>query len=80
MSTLPNDISQANSGLHIKRFVDKISALDGRAKDYVMTVTDAKYLHSDITKLLLENISLRDTIDNIKHDDTITVQASGDDF
>jgi hypothetical protein len=40
--------------LHINRFVDAIKAAEARgSRDLVMSMRDAKDLHSDITKLLL---------------------------
>lgn len=40
--------------LHIRRFVDAIKAAESRGqRDLIMTMRDAKDLHSDITKLLL---------------------------
>ena len=43
------------SGIHIKRFIDRLNDLQASgAKDYTMTMHDARNLHSDITKLLLD--------------------------
>jgi len=40
--------------LHINRFVDRIKAADARQqRDFTMTMSEAKDLHADITKLLL---------------------------
>lgn len=40
--------------LHINRFIDSVRAADSRGhRDLVMSMTDAKALHADITKLLL---------------------------
>ena len=40
--------------LHINRFVDRVKAADARSqRDFTMSMTDAKDLHADITKLLL---------------------------
>jgi hypothetical protein len=40
--------------LHINRFVDRIKSADARQqRDFTMSMTDAKDLHADITKLLL---------------------------
>ena len=41
--------------MHINRFVDRIKAHESRAaKDFVMTMQDARDLHADITKLLMQ--------------------------
>lgn len=40
--------------LHINRFIDAIRAADSKSqRDLVISMSDAKALHSDITKLLL---------------------------
>ena len=40
--------------LHIHRFVDAIKAAESRGgRDLIMSLRDAKDLHSDITKLLV---------------------------
>ena len=40
--------------LNINRFIDRIKAADARnQRDLTMSMTDAKALHGDITKLLL---------------------------
>jgi hypothetical protein len=40
--------------LHINRFIDRIKSSDLRSqRDFTMSMSDAKDLHADITKLLL---------------------------
>ena len=40
--------------LHINRFIDRIKAADARQqRDLTMSMSDAKDLHADITKILL---------------------------
>ena len=40
--------------LHINRFIDRLKAADARQqRDFTMSMSDAKDLHADITKLLL---------------------------
>jgi hypothetical protein len=46
--------------LHIHRFVDAIKAAESRGgRDLIMSLRDAKDLHSDITKLLVTLEQLR---------------------
>lgn len=62
--------------LHINRFIDRIKANESRGqKDFVMSMSDAKDLHADITKLLLtlqvllderQNSSANSTTDDVK--------------
>lgn len=63
--------------LHINRFVDAIKAAESRGqRDLVMTMREAKDLHSDITKLLLtlEQLHTR------PKEETSTVELSGGSF
>ena len=66
--------------LHINRFVDSIKAHESRGqRDFVMTMREAKDLHSDITKLLLTLESLH--TQNIQpKEQTVTVELSGGSF
>jgi hypothetical protein len=58
--------------LHINQFVDRVKAADSRQqRDLVMSMSDAKNLHADITKLLLALHTLNDTAST----DSATVSA-----
>jgi len=57
--------------LHINRFIDKIKMLESKqAKDFSMSMRDAKDLHGDITKLLLALEQLQ-----LKKEETNEVQV-----
>ena len=63
------------SGLHIKRFIDRLNDLQASgAKDYTMTMHDARNLHSDITKLLLDAREAQPT------EDVVNVEVKGGSF
>lgn len=63
------------SGLHIKRFIDRLNDLQASgAKDYTMTMHDARNLHSDITKLLL------DTRESHPTEDVVNIEVKGGSF
>jgi len=63
------------SGIHIKRFIDRLNDLQASgAKDYVMTMHDARNLHSDITKLLL------DTRESTTTNDVVNIEVKGGSF
>jgi hypothetical protein len=67
--------------VHLQKFVDRVRGHESRgAKDFVMTMTDAKDLHADITRLMLDLYQLRQ--DSIKppQDSVITVQVEGGSF
>jgi len=68
--------------IHLQRFVDRVRGLEARgAKDFNMSMQDAKDLHGDITKLLLDLHALKETITNkTDSDQTITVEITGGTF
>jgi hypothetical protein len=40
--------------IHINRFIDKVKFFESKnSKDFIIPLTEAKNLHTDITKLLL---------------------------
>ena len=66
--------------LHINRFVDSIKAHESRGqRDFIMTMREAKDLHSDITKLLLTLETLH-TRNVQPKEETITVELNGGSF
>ena len=45
--------------IHIKRFVDKITLIEGKqGRDVVITITEARGLRDELTKLLVDNYEL----------------------
>ncbi len=49
------------SGLYIRKFIDRVAQCDATgANDFIWPMADAKNLHSDITKLLLDIQLLQD--------------------
>ena len=67
--------------LHINRFVDSIKAHESRGqKDFVMSMRDAKDLHSDITKLLLTLEQLYNKSPGAQKDEVITIELTGGGF
>jgi len=67
--------------IHIQRFVERIQGFEARGqKDYIMSIKDAKDLHTDITKLLLALEELRTQPKNNADDQVITVNMDGGSF
>lgn len=67
--------------IHIQRFVERLQGQEARGgRDFVMTIKDAKDLHADITKLLLTNEQLRESVQMAQQDQVITVDMSGGSF
>ena len=64
--------------LHIQKFVDRVQSLEARQqKDYIMSMVEAKALHADITRLLLQ---LNDLSNRAQSEEVVTLQVSGGKF
>ena len=67
--------------MHLQKFVDRVRGYEARgAKDFIMTLAEAKDMHADITRLLLELHDLRGRVSKSITDEVITVQVGGGSF
>lgn len=67
--------------LHLQKFVDRVRGHEARgARDFVMTLAEAKDMHADITRLLLELHDLREKASKLPTQEVITVQVGGGSF
>ena len=67
--------------LHIQRFVDRVQGNESRgAKDFVMSMTDARSMHADLTRMLLELNELRAAAAQKQQQEVITVEVKGASF
>ena len=67
--------------LHLNKFIERVRGHDSRgAKDFVMSMSDAKDLHADITRLLLELHNLRESAPNTQENEVITIKMDGGSF
>jgi hypothetical protein len=67
--------------LHLQKFVDRVRGHEARgSKDFVMTLAEAKDMHADITRLLLELHDLREQVSKPATEEVITVQIGGGSF
>ena len=67
--------------LHLQKFIDRVRGHEARgSKDFIMTMSDAKDMHADITRLLLELHDLREKNSNPVAEEVITVQLGGGSF
>jgi hypothetical protein len=68
--------------LYLQKFVDRVRGQEARgAKDLVMSMADAKDLHADITRLLIDLQNLRENaMIKATSDEVITVQMNGGSF
>lgn len=67
--------------IHLQKFVERLQGFEARgAKDFTMPIVDAKGMHSDLTRLLLELTSLKEAAVTAKKDEVITVKIDGGSF
>jgi len=67
--------------LHLQKFVDRVRGHEARgSKDFIMTLAEAKDMHADITRLLLELHDLREQVSKPQTEEVITVQVGGGSF
>ncbi len=67
--------------LHLNKFIDRVRGQDARgAKDFVMSMADAKDLHADVTRLLLEIHNLREQTSITAQEEVITIKMDGGSF
>ena len=68
--------------IHLQKFVDRVRGHEARgARDFVMSMADAKDLHADITSLMLQLHALREAATTAQtQEEVITVQINGAPF
>jgi len=67
--------------LHLSKFIDRVRGFESRGiRDFTMSMTDAKDLHADITRLLIELQALREAAAARPREEIITVEATGGAF
>ena len=67
--------------MHLQKFVDRVRGYEARgSKDFIMTLAEAKDMHADITRLLLELHDLRERVSKSVTEEVITVQVGGGSF
>jgi hypothetical protein len=67
--------------IHLTKFVDRVRGHEARgSRDFVMTMTDAKDLHADITRLLVELHDLHDQVAKLSQENIVEVQIGGGSF
>lgn len=69
--------------MHINKFIDRVKATESRGqRDFTMSMTEAKDLHADITKLLLSLQVLLEERQSTNTGDTqvIDLQVNGGSF
>ena len=67
------------SGLYILKFMDRLQQLELKgSRDFTCPINDAKNLHKDITKLLLDIQEVRNQTP--QDEQVINVELKGEDF
>ena len=67
--------------MHLQRFVDRVRAQESRgARDFTMSMADAKDLHADITRLLIDLQALKEQAVAVPKQDTVQVRMDGGTF
>ena len=68
--------------IYLQKFVDRVRGLEARgAKDLTMSMADAKDLHADITRLLIDLQNLREnTLLKDTGEEVIRVKMDGGSF
>jgi hypothetical protein len=66
------------SGMYIKRFVDRLNDLQATgAKDFTISMHEARNLHSDITKLLVDTKNKQEPTTT---EDVVDIEVKGGSF
>lgn len=68
--------------IHLQKFVDRVRGFEARGtKDFTMTLNEAKDLHADITRLLIDLQNYREAAAVKPADDqVVTIQMDGGAF
>jgi len=61
----------------IKRFIDKVSAVEGKSNTVVLPIEEARILRDEIAKLLSDNYELLNNKKEALDDTVITVEVNG---
>jgi hypothetical protein len=67
--------------IHLQRFVERLQGFEARgARDFIMPITDAKGMHADLTRLLLELTDLKESAATAQNNETISIKMDGGSF
>jgi hypothetical protein len=67
--------------LHLQKFVDRVQGNESRGlRDFTMSMSDAKSLHADLTRLLIELQTLREVVATQPREEVVTVEVGGGSF
>ena len=66
------------SGLYVRKFIDRLQQCELKGqKDFSCPIADAKNLHNDITRLLLDLEAVKN---NTQSEEVVQIELGGGDF
>lgn len=67
--------------IHLQKFIDRVQGADARElRDISISVTDAKAMHAELTRLLLDLESLKQNAVQQPKDEVIQIAVNGGSF
>lgn len=68
--------------IHLQKFIDRVRGFEARgAREFTMSLQDAKDMHADLTRLLLDLQNLREaTAQTAQEPEVITIKMDGGAF
>ena len=67
--------------IHLNKFIERVQGHEARgARDFMMSMADAKNMHADLTKLLLELHELREIRNTQVQEPVVNVVMDGGSF
>ena len=68
--------------IHLQKFVDRVRGFEARgSREFTMSIQDAKDLHADITRMLIDLQTLRENAaTQAQEPQVVTVQMDGGTF
>lgn len=67
--------------IHLQKFIDRVQGTEARGlKDVSISLTDAKAMHAELTRLLLEMQSLKEHVSKQPSEEVIQLSVNGGSF
>ena len=67
--------------IHLQKFVDRVRGQEARgARDLIMTMNEARDLHADITRLLIQLQNLQEQTVKTNNNEVLQVEIGGGQF
>lgn len=64
--------------IHLQRFIERLQGFEARgAKDFIMPIADAKGMHADLTRLLLELTTLKEQAVIAQDNEVVSIKMDG---